>query len=547
MTPLDVLLRASIVLAAAWALAALLRARSAALRHWVLAAGLAGAAMAPALTALAPAWHVPARAAAGAAIASSPVVATPTSAAIAAARRPIATTRSAVPPRGAIAMAIAAAWAWLAGAAAGLLALGGGLLRLARIRTRAEPLEEPRWIKIRDEVARAYGLERPAMLLQSDRPLVVTWGIASPTVLVPRGADTWSDARIRIVLAHELAHVARRDWLLQIVAEVVRALHWCNPLVWIVCRRARVEAEQACDDTVLNLGISGSEYASHLLDLARSLHARRTAPVPAQAIVRPSSLERRVAAMLNARLNHAPLSRATRIAATVALALVTVAAAGFSSQSTTVLSGTLTDQLGGVLPDITVTLTDPATKATHEVRSDRTGRYEFVGLPSGEYTLGIVQPGFAPVDQRIALAGATLRQDLSLRLGTVQETIFVVDGPPAPMPDAKRAIVSRRRQDPPPPCTADCVGGNIGVPLKTKDVKPIYPESLRGIGGVVTLQAVIDTTGHVSNVQVVGDANPDLAQAAIAAVTQWEFQPTRLDGQIVDTDMKVSVTFKPTR
>jgi periplasmic protein TonB len=138
-----------------------------------------------------------------------------------------------------------------------------------------------------------------------------------------------------------------------------------------------------------------------------------------------------------------------------------------------------------------------------------------------------------------------MTRDVVMRIGTVQETIFVADTPTTPMPDVKRAIIQRKQRQAPPPCTADCVGGNIGAPTKLKDVKPIYPDSQKGVGGVVALKATIDTTGHVTNVQVVGTANPDLSQAAITAVSQWEFEPTLLDGQVVDTEMRVSVTFKP--
>jgi TonB family protein len=549
MTPLDLVLRVSLVLTIAWTLAALLRRQQAALRHWVLAIGLTGAALVPFIAPLAPAWHVPR---ARPLIAPSPPARTDPAARAVAAPDPaiaIAIQPIAPPARGPNRPSLASmlAWVWIGGAALALAILAVGLARLAWIGRRAAPFADPVWIAMRDEIARAYGVSRRATLLETDRPLIVTWGVLRPKILVPRGAAAWPAARIRTVLAHELAHIARRDWLTQMAAEVVRAAHWCNPLAWIVCRRARVESEHATDDMVLNLGIQGPEYASHLLDLARTMHTRRGAWVPAQAIVRPSSLERRVAAMLNVRLNHDPLSRAGRFAASVAFALVTVFAAGFSAaQGTTILSGTLTDQLGGVLPNVPVAVADVTTNARHEVRTDRTGHYEFVALPSGSYKLTIVQPGFRAVDQAVALGGATMTQDYVLRIAEIHETIFVVDAPPTPMPEAKKAILMKKRQAA-PPCTADCVGGNIGVPWKLKDVKPIYPESAKGVGGVVALRGIIDTNGRVGNLQVVGDANPDLAQAAIAAVSQWEFEATQLDGQPIETEMNVSITFKPTK
>ena len=56
------------------------------------------------------------------------------------------------------------------------------------------------------------------------------------------------------VLAHELAHVQRFDWPLQLEAEGVCAALWFNPIAWVVARRLRDEGERACDDVVLALG-----------------------------------------------------------------------------------------------------------------------------------------------------------------------------------------------------------------------------------------------------------------------------------------------------
>jgi beta-lactamase regulating signal transducer with metallopeptidase domain len=100
-------------------------------------------------------------------------------------------------------------------------------------------------------------------------------------VILPSPASEWSDARARIVLSHELAHIGRGDWSLQMVAEALRAFHWFNPILWIVCRRLRLESEHACDDEVMRRGVAGTDYATHLVELARSLRQRRQLWLPA--------------------------------------------------------------------------------------------------------------------------------------------------------------------------------------------------------------------------------------------------------------------------
>ena len=110
----------------------------------------------------------------------------------------------------------------------------------------------------------------------------------------------------------KLAHIARRDWALQIAAETVRAVYWFNPLIWIACRRLRDESEQACDDTVLRRGIDAADYASHLLAVARQVLTADRGWASAPAVANASTLERRIAAMLNASRNREPLTRPAR-------------------------------------------------------------------------------------------------------------------------------------------------------------------------------------------------------------------------------------------
>jgi TonB family protein len=105
---------------------------------------------------------------------------------------------------------------------------------------------------------------------------------------------------------------------------------------------------------------------------------------------------------------------------------------------------------------------------------------------------------------------------------------------------------------PPPPAAGDYpyptapvrVGGNIKVPTKIKDVRPIYPPDAQaaGIQGVVIIEAVIDPAGTVGSARVLRSI-PMLDQAAVDAVRQWEFTPTLLNGVAVPVIMTVTVNF----
>lgn len=145
-------------------------------------------------------------------------------------------------------------------------------------------------------------LKGKVRLLRSERTLMpIVCGVFRPAVLLPASADDWSKERQRMVLLHELTHIARRDCLTQLLAQIACAFYWFNPLVWYAARRLRVERERACDDYVLSLGTKPSDYAHHLLEIARSLQEAsvfkwsQTATV---AMARQSQLEGRLLAIL---------------------------------------------------------------------------------------------------------------------------------------------------------------------------------------------------------------------------------------------------------
>jgi TonB family protein len=82
-------------------------------------------------------------------------------------------------------------------------------------------------------------------------------------------------------------------------------------------------------------------------------------------------------------------------------------------------------------------------------------------------------------------------------------------------------------------------------PVKLKDVKARFPDSLKGtkVDGVVLLRGTIGPDGYLHNLQVVASPHPDLSASAMEAVSQWQFAATQLDGILIETPINVTVNF----
>jgi len=358
---LDSSLRAAMIIAVALAATSLLRRASAAKRHSLLAAAMLCAALLPLLSVVTPVWTLELPAGFQEVV---PALSNIDTAPAADVVSHLANTRGHRPrlqntgekwgltplaeraPIEAMESCCAArvrthffVWIWASGATFTLLALVAGWLRLVWIARRAGPVSDGTWIRCAQQVGREYGFRRSIRLLQSRHPsMLATWGVLRPKVVLPGGADGWHEDRIHVVLRHELAHIQRYDWLIQMLSEFLRAAYWFNPLIWIACARLRRESEHAADDTVLNAGILGSDYAAHLLDLARAFRKPRYAWSPALRMAHQSTLEQRFRALLNPNLNRRSLTRLTIMTAAFSFLAISLPIAALRVSAERVLS-----------------------------------------------------------------------------------------------------------------------------------------------------------------------------------------------------------------
>jgi beta-lactamase regulating signal transducer with metallopeptidase domain/HEAT repeat protein len=299
--------KATVLLVAGWAVAALLRRAPAGARHLVWLATLAGLLALPALVRLSPLSLpiLPRSESVAGLEAVRPSVPLPRAA------RPTAEPfaervplEAPAPARAVVPWPMLLALLWAAGAALLLARQGLGALHVRRVVRGARPLDDPRWTTLLCEVAdRLDVAELPRLVTSAAVDMPFACGFRRATVVLPAAAAEWPDDRRQQVLVHELAHVRRRDLVAHAVARVACAFYWFHPLVWGAARRLRAESERVCDDLVLACGAKASDYAGFLLDVLSS--ARRPgAPQAAVCMARPRELEGRVLAILDPALRR---------------------------------------------------------------------------------------------------------------------------------------------------------------------------------------------------------------------------------------------------
>jgi hypothetical protein len=236
----------------------------------------------------------------------------------------------------------------------------------------------------------------------------------------------------------------------------------------------------------------------------------------------------------------------TRLSTRAAVFAVAFQAALLAQNTFSTVSGSIVDQSGAALPGVAVTAFNTARDSRQEVVTNAYGRFELVGLAQGSYTLEADPPGFETFQQKLTLNGQDVNRDITLQIGSLEETITVTNdrnNPPA-LPSERYA-----------PRPATCgpangrggaapvrIGGQIRQPRKLYHVPPIYPEGAPP--GVVRIDAVIGPDGLVKETRVTNDAPDTLARAALDAVQQWEFDPTLLNCEAVDVRMSVTVDFR---
>lgn len=256
---LTMLIRVTVLFAAAAIVLIAAKRTTAALRHLICVCALAGSLVMP-LTML-----IPARMATAFAV-----------------RLPVITAAAA---SGAAARAAHwSTWAlavWAIGCGVALMRLAAGHWRVRQIVRSAIPI-------------------RANELYKADVGVPVVCGLRHPVVLMPRTCDEWPQWQFDAAVRHELTHIERKDLWTNLIAQLACAMWWFHPMVWILAANLRDTQECACDDAVLVSGFEPTAYADALLAVAQT--STQSLLLQGCSMTTANNLKSRIARLLDSRI-----------------------------------------------------------------------------------------------------------------------------------------------------------------------------------------------------------------------------------------------------
>ena len=486
---------------------------------------------------------------------------------------------------------------------------------------------------------------RVSVLTGSPGSMPMTFGFLRPAIFLPSDASEWGEERRRVVLMHELAHVRRGDAVTHLLARAALSLHWWNPLAWMAWRELLKESERAADDLVLSAGTRASDYAHHLLEVARTIQGSQAMAWAAVAMARRSQLEGRLLAMLDPAIaRKAPGRKLALVAALVAAAVIVPLAAVRAQDA----------QNQPIPADIAAAIRAAQSQKNYEVlesaakTAEQQGKYEVAqqllepavdirgevsGTQSMTYGLGLLKMGeleakrhdtqaatdfytraaqvlgdkpetsqaFMYLGKAAALKGDyTQAMDYFQRAQSLDATqlgpsltwMAIVQQKQSNLDEAETLFKSAlsaqdpssagsaltmalyahllRKQNRPDEAAAleakvkevqQAISARVGAqvtfaanppgpgvvkPTLLQKTDPQYSDEARlaGLAGSVMLKVLIGSNGLPGDVQVTQGLGLGLDEQAVAAVTQWRFQPATKDGQPVPVAATIMINFQ---
>ena len=382
--------------------------------------------------------------------------------------------------------------AWFAGVIFFAVRLNVGLLVARRMRLVATSAVPAELQQVFDALRRRLGIARAVRLMHSalvQVPTVIGW--LRPVVLVPASCLTGLSAmQIEAILAHELAHIRRHDYLVSVLQSVIETVLFYHPAVWWVSKQVRRERECCCDELAVAVGGDRLAYARAL----SALEERRSYSPEFVLGANGGVLTMRIKRLLGCREDSA----VSQMAAFMVLALIVIAA-------------------GSYLVTVARAEVSALSRAAHAA---------------------------SPMELDAVTPLNALIAEPKVREFQLKEPILMAQA------EAPAAAPLAGMLDGTPPAVPAAPGGPVRISsgslagMILSKVNPVYPEVAKAahVQGAVILHAIISKTGAVERLDVISGPSM-LVSSAQDAVKQWTYRPYLLNGEPVEVETSITVNY----
>ncbi len=406
----------------------------------------------------------------------------------------------------------------------------------------------------------------------------LTIGIFSKKMFVPTQWDNWSSECRKMILHHELAHIKRKDGLVQILQIIVQAVYFFHPLVWILNSRINQYREMACDDaSVATKRDSHVEYSRYLVKIAEEMTLAELGCSSVSALIRQKNelLNRVQYQIKEVAMKHISKRKMGFIVG-VLLLLIVPFSWTFSNGTTLnpkelsenelvlTINNFEAEEFGKIIGVVKNSKTNKPLKGAKvylkgtlfSAKTDKKGKFEIKNVPLGEYMLVADLDGF----KRVIFKDVTVKLKDPPKIKITLEPVLVKvaetdkgDVPP-PKEEEKwvKGKVAKKGEVPPPPIDDEIawvdydepplVVGGFGEIVKVLE----YPEVARkaGVAGTSVVVVQIDKKGRVIKAKIKESLHPDCDKAAIEALKSVKWKPAIKDDKPVKVWISVPVKFR---
>jgi len=422
---------------------------------------------------------------------------------------------------------------WCTGVLVSALRVWDAWRHLVALRRSAVPLGGAELATLVARIAAELGLERTVRVARStlvESPSVIGW--FEPMILVPTAALAGlSPHQLAMILAHELAHIRRHDYLVNALQTVLETLLFFHPAVHWISARARQEREECCDAVAVRFGGDAIAYARALTELEELRGMRAALALGATGGVLLDRIERL--------LGQGPSrQRGTALASACALATLTALTA---TVSVPLLAS---DPL--LEPVAAVELVAPSPTAGSDVVAATVD--EASPTAAGSIAeLRITTVATTPLAPAAALPTLPAPQEGPVEVATHAIDAEPVAGVLAELPGGYApAIVATDLE--PTAAPASGSGPMISGGQQLVGVAPAYPYGARsrGIGGTVTALLTVDASGRTQSVEIIAADPPAIFdRAVVRALSNWRYAPLLEDGVPLRREIIRQLEFVP--